>query len=227
MQTPIRTVIVEDDPRYREGLERLLARAAGFTVWGSYGSAEALFGAAGPAAGAPFDLAIMDVGLPGLGGIEATRRIKRRWPEVAVVMLTVFEDPPTILGAICAGADGYTLKSTPAGELVEMLRSVADGGAPLTPGVARQVLDLVRAGRLPALAAPGVRAAETVDAPVLTSREQEVLRGLVRGLSYKQIAAELSLSLDTVRSHIKSLYKKLQVHSIAEAISRTLHAKLL
>jgi DNA-binding NarL/FixJ family response regulator len=223
----VRIANVEDDPRYRESLVRVFEAARGFALAGTFGAAEPALEAAGR--GAEWDLVVMDIGLPGMGGIEATRRLKRVRPALAVVMLTVFEDPPTILEAICAGADGYTLKKTPAPELLELLRSVAEGGAPLTPGVARQVLGLVRAGRLKAAPAPTTAPTAATGLPdadepsvALTPREQDVLRALTRGLSYKQVAGELALSIDTVRTHIRALYKKLQVHSVAEAVGRAL-----
>jgi len=219
----VRIAIIEDDPRYRESLARVFEAARGFALAGTFGAAEPALEAAGR--GAEWDLVVMDIGLPGMGGIEATRRLKRARPALAVVMLTVFEDPPTILEAICAGADGYTLKKTPAPELLELLSSVAEGGAPLTPGVARQVLGLVRAGRLKAASAPtAATGLPGADEPsvALTPREQDVLRALTRGLSYKQVAGELALSIDTVRTHIRALYKKLQVHSVAEAVGRAL-----
>ena len=145
----------------------------------------------------------MDVNLPGLNGIDTTRRIKAAVPETLVVVLTVFEDSTTILQAICAGADGYLLKKTGPRELLAQLEVVAGGGAPLTAGVARSVLDLLRgAGETPD---EGVRRGSEL---LLTGREQEVLGGLVRGLAYKQVAGELGISLDTVRFHIRGIEGK-------------------
>ena len=155
-----------------------------------------------------------------MNGITCTRRIKQRLPETAVVVLTVFEERATIVEAICAGADGYLLKRTPAAELLAQLRAIAVGGAPLSAGVARTVLDLVR--RIGPVATGNPDPAGGTARFELTDRELDVLRCLVEGMSYKRTALQLDISLDTVRSHIRSVYSKLQVHSVAEAISRAL-----
>lgn len=215
--------VVEDDARYRAGLVALLRHAPGFECAAVHGSAvealEALEkdGIFSPLGGC--DLVLMDLGLPGMGGCEATRRLKRIRPELRVVVCTVFEDPDRILEAICAGADGYLLKRTPPAEMLEHLRSVFAGGAPLTAGVAATVLRLLRD--------PGDRAVPArADEPQLTERERDVLRALVRGLAYKQVADELGLSIDTVRTHIRGIYRKLQVHSVAEAVGRAIREGL-
>jgi two-component system, NarL family, nitrate/nitrite response regulator NarL len=220
---PHRVGIVEDDARYRAGLLALLHHAPDFVCAAVHGSAvealEALEREGEPAPLAACDLVLMDLGLPGMGGIEATRRLKRLRPGVRVVVCTVFEDPDRILAAICAGADGYLLKRTPPAEMLDQLRTVFAGGAPLTSGVAATVLRLLRD--------PADRAqAPAGEAPSLTERERDVLRSLVRGLAYKQVADELGLSIDTVRTHIRGIYRKLQVHSVAEAVSRAIREKL-
>jgi len=212
---PLRVAIVEDDPRYRESLEMLLGHAPGVRLAGSFDRAEGLLAQADRAP-RPWDLVLMDVHLPGAGGIESTRVLKRLAPEVLVVVLTVFEEPRVILEAICAGADGYLLKRTPPEQLLEQVRLVSAGGAPLTPAVARTVLDLVREPHAPLPNDIG-----------LSERERDVLRGLVQGLAYKQVADHLGISLDTVRTHVRTTYRKLQVHSVAEAVSRALRERLV
>jgi len=217
-------MIVEDDRRYREGLETLFEYTDGMEVVGSYGDAtEALQVAqrlADEGRSAPWDVVVTDLSLPTIDGIEGTRRLKQFWPDLPVVVVTVFEEPSTILRAICAGADGYLLKSTPAREVVRQLRIVVEGGAPLTSGVARSLLTLLRQQA----SDPTGPAPDRLD---LSVREQEVLRCLVQGLAYKEVAHELSISIDTVRSHIRRLYKKLRVHSVAEAVSRAIREGLV
>jgi len=225
---PVRLVVVEDDALYRGSLEQLFEKASGFDLAASYPGAETPVRAAEDAARAerhpPWDLVLMDLEMPGMGGMEGTRRLKAAAPEVKVVILTVFEHPATILEAICAGADGYLLKKSRASELLEGLRGVAEGGAPLTPNVARSILELMREVQ-PVL--PSAEAGQTPSRLDLTEREQQVLRGLVEGLSYKQVADILGLSLGTIRTHITAIYRKLQVHSVAEAVSRALRRRIV
>jgi DNA-binding NarL/FixJ family response regulator len=221
----LRIAVVEDDPRFRASVEALLSHADGFRLAGSFGTAQAILAEAERTASAPepsWDLVLMDLQLPGIDGIEAVRRLKRLQPGIPVVVLTVFEEPATILDAICSGADGYLLKRTSAPEILEQLRSVTLGGAPLTSRVARTVLELLRSD--PRLV--GGRRPPSVGALDLTERERDVLRGLVEGFSYKQVAAELRISAETVRSHVKGIYRKLQVHNVAEAVSRAVRERL-
>jgi DNA-binding NarL/FixJ family response regulator len=221
---PIRVVTIEDDPQYRSSLELLFRHAGDFELVESFGSPQAALErldgtpAENGAAGDPgWELVLMDVDLPGMDGIACTRRIKALLPDAAVVVLTVFEERATIVEAICAGADGYLLKRTPAAELLTQLRAIAVGGAPISAGVARTVLDLLR--RLGPVPARGTDSGPGFE---LTEREVEVLRCLVQGSSYKRTAQQLDISIDTVRSHVRSVYSKLQVHSVAEAVSRAL-----
>jgi DNA-binding NarL/FixJ family response regulator len=228
---PIRVVAVEDDARYRASLEVLLRHSEEFALVGSYATPAAALetlSAAHPSSGEVdgpprWDLVLMDLEMPGMNGVECTRRIKDILPDVAVVVLTVFEDRATIVEAICAGADGYLLKRTPADRLLQQLRAVVAGGSPLSSGVARTVLELVRQinDRRPARAAADGARVE------LTPREAQVLRCLVQGMSYKAVAGALGISIDTVRSHIRTVYGKLQVHSVAEAVRRALREGLV
>jgi DNA-binding NarL/FixJ family response regulator len=223
----LRIVVIEDDGRYRHGLAELFGQAEGFTLAGSYRSAQAALAdldAAMRAGTMPaWDAALVDLQLPGMSGIEATRRLKEHLPHLPIVILTVFEEPATILEAICAGADGYLLKKTSTGDLLGAIRGITAGGAPMTAGVARTVLHLLRtSGRGPR--AQFSHGPERLD---LTDREQDVLRELVRGLSYKQAADTLGISTDTVRTHVRAVYRKLQVHSVAEAVSRAVREKLV
>jgi DNA-binding NarL/FixJ family response regulator len=228
---PIRVVAVEDDARYRASLEVLLRHSEEFALVGSYATpaaALAALTAADPASDgvegrSRWDLVLMDLEMPGMNGVECTRRIKEILPEVAVVVLTVFEDRATIVEAICAGADGYLLKRTPADRLLQQLRAVVAGGSPLSSGVARTVLELVRQ-----INDGGPSRAAMDEARVeLTPREAQVLRCLVKGMSYKAVSGALGISIDTVRSHIRTVYGKLQVHSVAEAVRRALREGLV
>jgi DNA-binding NarL/FixJ family response regulator len=224
----LRVVIIEDNPNYRHSLETLFKYAEGFYLATSFGSAQAAvyeverLWREGKAP--RWDMVLMDIDLPGMSGIEATRIIKGQLPNLSVVMLTVFEEPRTILEAIMAGADGYLLKKTSAPELLAQLRMIAEGGSPLTPDVARTVLSLMRTQIKLTTGGFIGNAPKKLD---LTEREQEVLQSLVKGLSYKQVADQLGVSLDTIRTHIRGIYRKLQVHSAAEAVARAIRDRLV
>lgn len=221
----IRVVAIEDDPRYRASLEMLLGYSGDFEVVGAFESAEAalaeLEGRVQRGEEPGWDLVLMDLDLPRIGGVECTERIKALAPEITVVVLTVFEERTAVLDAICAGADGYLLKHTPGDQLLVQLRAVAAGGSPLSAGVARTVLDLVR--RLDA----GDRKGDGATKTDLSERELEVLRCLVRGLAYKQVADQLGISIHTVRNHIRNIYGKLRVRNVAGAVSRAIREGLI
>ncbi len=222
----IRVVAIEDDPRYRASLETLLRYSPDFELVEAFAApAAALERVEDGRRGEPpaWDLVLMDLELPGMSGVECTRRIKASLPETTVVVLTVFEDRATVLEAICAGADGYLLKHTPADRLLAQLRSVLAGGSPLSSGIARIVLDLVRQGRTSGSGGNG----DGADRLDLTPREQDVLRCLVQGMSYKQAGRALGIRIDTVRTYIRGIYGKLQVHSVAEAVGRAIREGLV
>lgn len=217
-----RIAIVEDDPKYRAGLAALLGAEPSFAVEDAFPAAIPLVERLErPGAAPPWDLVIMDLGLPGLSGIEAIRRVKLRHPKLPIVAFTVFEEPATILDAICAGADGYLLKRTPADELVAQLSAVVGGGSPLTPGVARIVLEVVRRHE----AEPG--APERERRLAISGRERDVLRLLAEGMVHKQVADQLGISLETVRTYVRRIYEKLQVKTVAQAVSRAIREQLI
>ncbi len=163
------------------------------------------------------DVVLMDIDMPHVDGIQGVELIKRHFPEVRVMMQTVFEDEDKVFAAILAGADGYLLKQTSPQRLMESLHELADGGSPMTATVARKVLSLFnKRAQIPA-------AKEFK----LSDRELDVLRGLVDGLSYKLIAARLNISSSTVNSHVTSIYQKLHVHSVASAVSVALREGLV
>jgi DNA-binding NarL/FixJ family response regulator len=223
-----RAIAVEDDARYRTSLELLLEHAPEFELVETFSDPTRALGQAEAAvrrgSDPGWDLVLMDLELPGMSGVECTRRLKALLPNLTVVALTVYEQEASILEAICAGADGYLVKRTPADRLLAQLRAVMDGGSPLSAGVARTLLELVRE------LDPDTRAAprrQTRAALNLTDREQEVLGCLVRGMTYGGAAEQLGISLDTVRSHIRSIYRKLQVHTVAGAVRRALQERLV
>lgn len=161
-------------------------------------------------------IVLMDIDMPGISGIEAVRRIRATDETLPILMLTVFDDNDRIFDAVCAGASGYILKSSAPEELPQAIRSVLSGGAPMTGSVARKVLQMV----------PRARHIQH-ETYYLSDRETETLQLLVNGYSYKMIAAELNLSIDTIRFHIKKIYDKLHVHSATEAVSKTLKNNIL
>ncbi|RNI26856.1 response regulator transcription factor [Rufibacter latericius] len=207
-------LLYEDNAPLRESLSLLLNHAEGFTVAGAFPTCDQ---ALTDLEKLQPDIVLMDIDMPGIGGIAGLKLIKSHYPDVKVIMLTVFDDNQNVFEAMKAGADGYLLKKTPPAKLLEAMQDVCDGGAPMTSSVARQVLQLF--AQPPQTAPPKDYQ--------LSEREKDVLQGLVNGYSYKMIAAELYISLETVRSHIKKIYEKLQVHSKTEALNKVYKGKIL
>jgi DNA-binding NarL/FixJ family response regulator len=219
----LRLAIVEDDSPYRMALRDLFAAEPSFSVEGAYDSAVSFLAASRAVAEAgkpvPWDLVLMDIEMPRIDGIEATARLRATWPGIDVVILTAFEDPQRILGAICAGASGYLLKKSDASEVLEEVRAIVEGGSPMTPSVARSIFRILKSGA----PAPVPREGRWD----LSEREMDVLRGLVQGHAYKEVASNLNISLDTVRSHVRQIYRKMQVHSVSEAVSRAIRSGIV
>jgi DNA-binding NarL/FixJ family response regulator len=210
---PVRVAIVEDQEQTRRGLAALVGGTPGYRVLGAYGSMEQAL----PRLEAdPPDVGLFDIGLPGISGIEGVRRLKARRPEVQILMLTVYADNDHVFEAICAGACGYLLKDTPPQRLLEAIRELHQGGAPMSPEIARKTVTMFQRVAPP----------RTEDTR-LSARETEVLRLLAEGHSYKTAAAALSVSLDTVRFHVRNIYEKLHVHSKSEAVVAALRAGLV
>ena len=204
--------VVEDDEAIRTSLTDLINDTDGMSVVGAYSSCES---ALEDLPRHPPDVLLMDIGLPGMSGIEGVRMIKPLHPSIDILMMTVYDDQERIFDSICAGASGYLLKNTPSSELIRGIREIKTG-APMSPSIARLVLAALRQQ-------PSAAKAEYD----LTPREIEILQSLVDGLSYKMIADKLFLSPFTVHSHIKHIYEKLHVHSKSEAVSKALRGKIL
>ena len=211
----IRVAVFEDNKHLRETFELLLENAEGFACAGTWPDCRELV-AHIQAAGC--DVVLMDIEMPGMNGIEATRIIKEHFPKINILIQTVFFEDEYIFNAICAGAAGYILKSTSPNGYLDAIRDVQSGGSPMTPGIARKVLELFKNNLLPATPAKNYN---------ITTQEKKVLQLLVNGKSYKMIAAELFISPDTVKSHITNIYAKLHVHSGTEAVSVALRDKIV
>ena len=203
-----RVAIVEDDAWIRNNLARELAKAPGFSCLGAFGTAEAAVEAI-PALSP--DVVLMDINLPGMDGVQCVRRLKELCPEVQFLMLTVYEESENIFNSLLAGARGYLLKRTPMDKLLEAIRQVQEGGAPMSDHIARKVVQYFnqKGTRVSALEA-------------LSPREAQVLEKLAGGASYKEVADQLSLSIDTVRMNVRHIYNKLHVHSRGEAVAKYL-----
>jgi DNA-binding NarL/FixJ family response regulator len=209
----IRVAIIEDQREVREGLAILINGTPGFCCTGNFRTME---DALRLISGALADVILTDIGLPGMSGTEGIRILKARFPDIPIVALTVYDHEGEIFDALCAGANGYLLKNTPPARLLECLKEVLQGGAPMSPEVARRVVALFREFR------PPERASHN-----LTQQETELLKLLIEGHNYKTAAAELLISTNTVKFHLKNVYEKLQVHSKSEAVAKALRDRLV
>jgi DNA-binding NarL/FixJ family response regulator len=209
----ILVAIVEDDAELRETLRQLISGTPGFVCTGAFENCEAALEAF--AAHEP-EVVLMDINLPGMSGIDGVRMLRERHPGINVMMLTVFDDDDSIFRSICAGAVGYLLKRTSREALLNAIREVGAGGAPMNAGIARRVIELFRKTAAPASSDSS-----------LTKRELDILQVLVDGCSYKMVAERAHISIETVRNHIKSIYAKLHVHSKSEAVVKALRERLV
>lgn len=200
----MRIVIVEDDRLLRENLSILLAGEPGVTVAGAFGSAEDTLT---DLSEIEFDIVLVDLDLPGMNGVELIRRIRRFHPDSDIMVHTIFEDRESVFSALKAGATGYILKGSTPRVLVESLESLHNGGAPMSPKIARKVIHEFQSQEQ---GSPEDR--------ILSSREKSVVKGLEQGMSYKEIADRLCISPHTVHTHIKNIYEKLQVKDRPSAL---------
>jgi len=204
--------IVEDDEQIRKGIETFLNRQEGFTCNWSFGSVEDILKVLNKE-NIP-NVLIMDLGLPGMSGIEGMKIIRERYPSIDVIVFSIYNDSEKIFNSLCAGATGYLLKNTPLIEIKEGIELLAKGGSPMSPQIARKVVEFFSNNKKKESLSP------------LSAKEKEIVIGLVDGLSYKLIAHRMSITLETVRFHIKNIYRKLHVHSKSEVISKSFKGEI-
>lgn len=217
MSKPIRISIVEDNEGLRSSVRLLLEASEGFACLADYPNGRT---ALADIPVHPPDLVLMDINLPDVSGIECVRQLKAKLPQLRIVMFTVYDDSEQLFQSLTAGADGYLLKRTPRAKLLDSIREVFEGGAPMSRQMARMVVGYFHKMNQAALDHPAAAPAPAVQH--LTPREQDILANLAKGYTYKEIANALSISNDTVRNHMRSIYEKLHVHTRTEAILRYL-----
>jgi DNA-binding NarL/FixJ family response regulator len=211
---PVKIIIYEDNTTLRESLSSLLLLAGDYQLVASYADCRDV---ASEVRAADPDVVLMDIDMPEINGIEAVKKIRAFNTRVQIIMLTVFDDNTHVFEAMYAGANGYLLKKYVSDKLIDAIREVLDGGAPMSPTIARMVISNMQQ--------PAPRVTE--NDYQLTLREKETLQLLSKGNSFKMIAAELGISIDTVRTHIKRIYDKLHVRSQIEAVSKAINEKLV
>lgn len=211
----INVAIVEDNNTIRNGLAALINATDGYKCAAAYQNAESFLA---ELKSKNFDVILMDIGLPGMNGIEAVKKAKFINAEVDILMLTIYEESEIIFEALCAGACGYLVKKTPPARLLEAIKDAHEGGSPMSSNIARKVISTFQAGR---------SAATDEETAALSSREKEVLFQLAEGNNYQEIADALFISVDTIRHHIRNIYKKLHVHSQSEAVAKAIRKKII
>ena len=209
-----RVIIFDDNKNRREGLEMLINLSENLSCVGSHSDCRDVLhhiDESNP------EIVLMDIDMPYVNGIEGVRQIRTKYPTLKILMQTIFEDDDKIFDSICAGADGYILKKASLSELMNAIEVVCEGGAPMTPSIARKVLSLMQQkNRRP-----------STEQFNLTQREQEILSLLVEGFSYKMIADRCQITRPTVNSHISHIFEKLQVNSGTEAVAKAIHNKII
>jgi DNA-binding NarL/FixJ family response regulator len=210
----IKVVVVEDNNTIREGLKILIDGTDDYTCVGAFVKCDDMLKvieSLNP------DVLLMDIGLPGMNGIEGIKRVKEILPDLTILVLTIYEENDLIFEALCAGASGYLVKKTPPSRLIEAISEAYRGGAPMTSHIARKVIDYFQQKK--------TTSADSQN--ILTSREKEILSGLVDGNSFKAIADSHFISIETVRFHFRNIYKKLHVHSKSEAVAKAIKEGLV
>lgn len=213
---PIKVCVFDDHKKVRQAMEVILKSSPDFQFVGSYENANSVVA---DVEECQPDVILMDIEMPGTSGIDAVKLVHQKFPDIKIIMQTVFADDDKIFYSICFGASGYLLKSTPTARILEAVKEVHEGGAPMTPQIALKVLQLFQ---------QNIPKQQTIrENYQLSKREKEVLELLVQGKGLKIISAELFISYDTVRSHIKNIYEKLHVASLTEAVAKTINEKLI
>jgi DNA-binding NarL/FixJ family response regulator len=230
----IRVAIVEDNRTILQGLSLLIDGTPGYACVGAYTDCESLLA---ELAEVRPGVLLMDIGLPGISGIEGVRRAKVILPEVNILILTIYDENDLVFEALCAGACGYLVKKTPPARLLEAIQEAHGGGSPMSSHIARKVVNLLRQTSSPKLQAapldgvyaapPAAAAVAGEDVALLTARERDILNGLAEGNSYQALARSLNISADTVRFHIRNIYRKLHVHSQSEAVAKALRKGII
>ena len=210
----IKVAIFEDNRSLREGLAAMIGGTSGFDCVGAFPNCNNLLRNISQVKP---DVVLMDIEMPGISGIEAVGMIKEEFPEMKVLMETIFDDDEKIFSSICAGAEGYILKHTSPAEIMEAIKEIYEGGSPMTPSIANRVLKMVKVR-------PETGNRESF---ALSDREKEILTCLVKGMSYKMVADACFISIETVGVHIKNIYKKLQVHSKSEAVAKAIKGRIV
>jgi len=210
----IRVTIFEDNKTLRDSLFQLIDGTAGFQCAGAFPNCNEL---EEDILKSKPDVVLMDIEMPGMNGIEAVGFIKENFPDIKILMETIFEEDEKVFASICNGAQGYILKNTPPSEILEAIQEIYEGGAPMSPSIASRVLRMVKGDQQK-------NRGESFD---LTQRERDILSCLVKGMSYKMIADTCAISFDTVNSHIRNIYKKLHVNSKSEAVVKAIRGKIV
>ena len=211
----INVAIVEDNDTIREGLSALINGTTGYKSVGAYRDCESFLVKLETL---NVNVVLMDIALPGMNGIEGVKEAKKLKPDIDILMLTIYEDSEKVFDALCAGACGYLVKKTPPSKLLDAIKDVYEGGSPMSSQIARQVITAFKESK-------DVKDESPVNK--LSSREKEVISLLASGNNYQQIADQLFISVDTVRHHIKNIYKKLHVHTQSEAVAKAIRKKLI
>jgi DNA-binding NarL/FixJ family response regulator len=211
----INVAIVEDNDTIREGLAALINGTTGYNCVGSFRDCESFLA---KLVVLDVNVVLMDIALPGINGIEGVKQAKQIKSETDVLMLTIYEDSEKVFDALCAGACGYLVKKTPPSKLLEAIKEVFEGGSPMSSQIARQVIMAFKESK---------DIQDSKQEFELSSREKEVINLLAGGNNYQQIADQLYISVDTVRHHIKSIYKKLHVHTQSEAVAKAIRKRII